>query len=104
MLHNYTDDFEKVCPNFQFMINGAEPEYLIFRGKFRVLEYFGSVSNNAETKPKWYAVIVILEQEITIEKLDASHILPPEIMDPSNLALSVSARPAVRISTMLASQ
>jgi hypothetical protein len=48
--------------------------------------------------------IVDAPPEITIEKLDASHILPPEIMDPSNLALSVSARPAVRISTMLASQ
>ena len=69
MLHNKTDDFEKVCPNFQFMINGTEPEYLIFRGKFRVLEYFGSASNNPETKPQWYVVIVILEQEITIEKL-----------------------------------
>ena len=42
----------------------------------------------------------IAPPELTIEELYASTVPPPETMEPSNLALPVSARPAVRISSV----
>jgi len=42
--------------------------------------------------------------EITIEKLDASRIIPPETIDPSKLRLDLSSRRAVRFTTKRSKQ